>query len=188
MFVSSADAWEIYSVDGRVLPFSRSNEGGCAARLVSSYDMRSIRQHQRPGDLGDALGMCPAIRPRQAGPCSRISPIIALGNPTSPTSTAHRIPGERFRDTLGCVRNIPPIRSPRPTRCGGGPRPSHAGRSRGAGGRAARQKREARQFRARERAFHRPIGAPRPIGAGAPTARDTGPRSKAGRVTAPSAS
>ena len=34
-------------------------------------------------------------------------------------STAHRIPGERFRGKLRRLRNIPPIRSPSPTRCGG---------------------------------------------------------------------
>jgi len=176
MFVSSADAWEIYSGDGRVLPFSRSDEGGCAARLESSYDASSCRQHQRPGDLGDAVGMCSAIRTRQVGPHSCIGPITVSGNTTSPTSTAHRIPGGAFPRYPRCVRNIPPIRSLRPTRCGAPPRPSHAGRSRGDGGRVARQKPEARQFRARGGHFTAPIGTPRPIGAGAPTARRTGPR------------
>jgi hypothetical protein len=93
---------EIYSGDGRVLPFSRSNEGGGAARLISSYGIISCSQHQRPGDLGDAVGMCPAIRTRQVGPHSCIGPIMRPGirHPPPARHTAFRV--ARFRVPSVC--------------------------------------------------------------------------------------
>jgi hypothetical protein len=153
--------------------------GGCAARLESSRDVISSIQHQRPGDLGDALGMCPAIRPRQAGPCSRIQ--------SNNCARESDIPHQHGTPHSGwSVSAIPSVvsaifrPSARPGRCGaaGAPRPSHAGGSRGAGGRAARQEPEAWQIRARERAFQCPDWSPGPVwravGARAPSPKQVG--------------
>ena len=187
MFVSSADALVIYSVDGLVLPFSRPHEGVGAARLESSRDVISSIQHQRPCDLGDAVGMCSAIRTRQVGPHSCIGPIIAPGNTTSrqygtphPMWSVSAVPSVCPQYSAHPLAQADTVRrAPATFACGQVPRRRRPNCMAETGGAA---------ISGTGRAFHRPDWHSTTDRGRCAHSAPHGPAVRSGRVTAPSAS